>query len=373
MKLLFFINSLSSGGAERVITKLASHYGDANHEASLVTLTSLDSDYYSVSPSVTRISLGAGGLSTGVVNAVANNLRRHSKLRQLIRRMKPDAIIAFMPTANVLAVLAAGKTAVIVSERVHPAFDPASKLRFWFKRFAYRRASQVVVLSQISSDWLQEKMGIEPCVIIPNGIALPLPCEQPNVDPSAYIDAEARLILVVGRVSDQKQPFVALAAFEQFAAQSQNWHLVLIGSGDLDNTLKQAVQQSPHANCIHLVPRAGNISAWYKRANIFLSTAKYEGSPNALMEAMAHGCPVLALDCPTGPADLIDNNSNGLLLPLEPTTDQAERISQALLALGNNDTLRKRLGERAANITNTHSDQTFFQRWTTLLPMQDAN
>jgi glycosyltransferase involved in cell wall biosynthesis len=378
MKLLFFINSLSSGGAERVISKLANHYGDAGHDVTLATLTSIDSDYYSVSPSVARVSINAGQVSTGIASAIANNLKRYIKVRALFRRLEPDTIIAFMPTANVLAVLATfalSKSAmpVIVSERVHPAFDPTSKIRFWFKKFTYRRAQSVVVLSTLSAAWFEHEMNVGSCTVIPNGVALPLPIETAIIAPQDYVSSDSKLLLVVGRISDQKQPFVALAAFQALIAEDPSWQLVFIGSGDLENDLTQTVQQSSYAENVHHIRRAGNISDWYERANLFLSTSKFEGSPNALIEAMAHGCPVIAFDCPTGPAELITHEENGLLLPLGPQSTQAKRVSTALLKLAASDSLRQKIGEQASNVTKTYSDLVFFQRWTELLPQRDPN
>jgi glycosyltransferase involved in cell wall biosynthesis len=373
MKLVFFINSLSTGGAERVISKLANFFADQGHEVTLLTLTGIETDYYQVSASVRRVSLNAGQLSKGPVSALTNNLRRIAKTARVFRRLRPDCIVAFMPTANVLAVIAdqlsgrAGRTRVIVSERVHPEFTKPSRARDFLKRTTYPRATQTVVLSVQTAQWLQDQQNIRNSKVIPNGIALPLARQKPTVEPADLFDVTDRIILLVGRISDQKQPMVALSAFDDIAESLPDWHLVYLGSGDLNCSFQQALEAARFANRIHHIKRAGNVADWYERADLFLSTAKYEGSPNALMEAMAHGCPVIAFDCPTGPADLIRDGENGLLLPLAPTSTQSKRLSQAIRTLTADATLRKRLAKSATHVCESHSEQQFFGRWSDLI------
>lgn len=372
MKLVFFINSLSTGGAERVISKLADFYAAQGHDVTLLTLTGIDTDYYRVSAAVRRVSLNAGQLSTGPVSALVNNLRRIAKAARTFRRLRPDVVVAFMPTASVLAVVAkllAGRarTRVLVSERVHAEFAGQSRARNLLKRVTYPRAAHTIVLSPLTAQWLQQHLNIKNCKVIPNGITLPLAEQKPIINPQdRFVDAD-KIILLVGRISDQKQPLLALDAFNAIAQSLPDWHLVYIGSGDLNDALTQGIATSKFTKRIHHMGRVGNMGDWYKRADLFLSTAKYEGSPNALMEAMAHGCPVIALDCPTGPGDLIRDLDNGLLLPIAPVQSQNTRLSQAIRTLAGDAPLRDQLGQAAARIAHSHSDEQFFHRWSAVI------
>ncbi|HOS28907.1 MAG TPA: glycosyltransferase, partial [Deltaproteobacteria bacterium] len=91
--------------------------------------------------------------------------------------------------------------------------------------------------------------------------------------------------------------------------------------------------------------------------------SRYEGFPNALLEAMACGCAVIAADCPSGPAEIIRHGVNGLLVPRENIT----ALSTAMDRLMQDSNTRQRLSDQALKVKETFSQGEIMNRWNALI------
>jgi glycosyltransferase involved in cell wall biosynthesis len=111
---------------------------------------------------------------------------------------------------------------------------------------------------------------------------------------------------------------------------------------------------------IMLPGRAGNTSDWYRRADLYVMSSHYEGFPNALCEAMAHGCAAVSFDCDTGPRDIIRHGENGLLV--SPVGD-SQALSSALDELMGNDKLRHRMSKKALDVRQRYSMECILLKW----------
>jgi len=119
---------------------------------------------------------------------------------------------------------------------------------------------------------------------------------------------------------------------------------------------------------VHFVGRRSDVQPIYERAEIYVSASQYEGFPNALLEAMACGCSVIATDCPTGPKDIIDHKVNGLLVEV----GDLDGLTDALRHLMGDDEYRLSLAARAREVLETYSDEQTQSRWLQLLERVSA-
>ncbi|MEM9620086.1 MAG: glycosyltransferase [Pseudomonadota bacterium] len=368
MNITLVINSLASGGAERVLSGLANYWAAQGHQIHLITLADSSKDHYPLVAGITRASLRAGEVSANPLHALLLNWRRIRRLRKLLKQHRSDCVVAFLPTANVVSLLASLGTGVpvIVAERNHPQFTQLPDSRRWLQRKTFPRAYRVVTLSKDIAAWCAEHYNCR-TTVIPNGIELPLPEFEPRIDPDSVVSAEHKLIISVGRLEPHKQMDHVVQAFDD-AMLEPDWHLVIIGKpGPGSQTyaaeLKNTSQQLANGARITFLERVGNMQAWYERAAIFMFASRYEGFPNVLLEAMACGCATISYDFPGVAAEVIQDEENGLLI----TDNNVDSLTAALQQVARDQNLQQRLAQAAPGVLETFSLQACQSRWTELV------
>ena len=316
MKLLIFIHSLHSGGAERVTSHLANHWAEEGWQITLVTMAPICEDFYPLHPAVERISLNMALASTGMLSGLVHNLRRAWALRRLLRERKPDAALAMMTTANILLALAAlgiKGLRTVGSERNYPPMLPMGLLWEGLRKHLYGHLDVMVAQTEKAASWLREHTKSQNIVVIPNPVQYPLPKTPPFVEPPTR-DTGRHLLLAVGRLTYQKGFDLLIEAFAQLAQGHPEWDLYILGEGPDRPTLLAQIAAAGLQERIHLPGRVGNVGDWYEAADIYVMSSRFEGYPNTLIEAMIYGLPVVSFDCDTGPREIINGTDIGELV-----------------------------------------------------------
>ncbi len=365
MNILIFIYSLHSGGAERVTANLANAWAERGWVVTVVTLTSTDLDFYALHPSVRRIALDLASDSGNVFQAVWANLRRLAALRRVLREQQPDVVLGMMTTAAVLAVFAnvglSGK--VVASEHIHPPQVSVGPLWDRLRRRSYPSAAWVAVLTDESRQWVQTHVPGCRIAVIPNAVPFPLPITEPVLPPERVVLGHRRIVLAVGRLAEQKGFDLLIEAFAGMAAMYADWDLVILGEGQERPDLEARVAALELEHRVKLPGRAGNVADWYRRADLYVMSSRFEGFPNTLAEAMAHGCPAVSFDCDTGPRDIIRDGVDGVLV--RPVEDIGA-LAAALAQLMGNEDMRKRMAERAIEVRERFSMERITGMWEVL-------
>lgn len=335
-KIAFVINTLKSGGAERVVSILSNELVD-EYEITIITLSKMTpfytlDDRIAVVPCLDRILPSANFLQS-----IRTNRRLALRIRTILSGFQADLCISFMTTTNILCCWAAGKLGipVIISERNNPQFEDEHLSRFWkiMRRMYYPKADKVIVQTKGIMDYFASWLPLQNLAIIPNPI---------NPDFSYEPPAEReQIVLNVGRLSYQKGQEYLIEAFTSL--QLDDWKLFIIGEGPRRSELEQLVRDLKMQDRIFLPGRTAEIDAYYLKSSIFAFSSKYEGFPNALMEAMYFGLPCVSFDCPTGPSELIEDGVNGFLVPVGDSEQLADRLRQ----LSADKALRARIGAKA--------------------------
>jgi glycosyltransferase involved in cell wall biosynthesis len=365
MRLLFYINSLGGGGAERVTANLANHWAAMGWEITIVTLAPRNLDFYELHPAVKRIALKLAGGSHNVLAGLWQNLHRVRALRRELRQAQPDIALALMSAGNVILALAAWglpNVRAIGSERTFPPQVPLSALWETLRRNAYGLLAGVVALTGESADWLKAETHARQVRIIPNTVPWPLYAQAPGIPSVTPPITQQKLLLAVGRLSAEKNYEVLIDVFSQLVQRRPDWDLVILGEGPERQALQSQVRAAKLVGRVHLPGFAGNVGEWYERADLYVMSSRFEGFPNTLVEAMAHGLPAVSFDCDTGPRDIIRHEIDGLLV----RPGDVAGLHVALDRLMGNAALRTRLAMRAMEVRERFSMEKIAGMWEAL-------
>jgi glycosyltransferase involved in cell wall biosynthesis len=130
----------------------------------------------------------------------------------------------------------------------------------------------------------------------------------------ASADLTARVVLAAGRLRRQKGFDLLIDAWRFVAEGHPDWRLRICGEGPLEERLSARIERRGVAGTATLEPASADIGADMERASIFVLSSRYEGFPLILLEAMSKGMAVVTYNCPTGPAEIIEHEVNGLLV-----------------------------------------------------------
>lgn len=365
MNLLILIHSLNTGGAERVTSNLANHWAEKGWQITMVTLTSIDQDFYQLHPAVKRISLDVAGKSSSALAGIVNNLNRIYALRQVIKQVKPDVALAMMSTANILLTISTmgikGLT-TIGSERTYPPRIPLGRQWEWLRSLLYGRLDAVVALTQESATWLRQHTRAQKIVVIPNAVPWPFPQQLPNLK-LPLPQPGKHLLLAVGRLSEEKGFHHLINIFKNLADDFPDWKLVILGDGPDRQALETQVSSLGLQDRIRLPGRAGNIGQWYSLSDLYVMSSRFEGFPNTLAEAMAHGLPAISFDCDTGPRDIIRHDVDGLLVAAGDIT----ALEVALRRLMKDKCTRLQFRAKAVEVQERFSTRKITREWENLI------
>ncbi len=276
-----------------------------------------------------------------------------SRLTRIIRVMEPDIVHAMLFHANVAARRAARK-ASLPADRVICEIQTVEVERRWHlmvDRWRHRGCRFTIGNSPSVVEHLatKAKIPLDRLRLVRGGID-PEPYSSAKAAPRAElgIGEDARAIMWVGRLDPIKGLGTLVDAFQSVSAGG-NEHLFLVGDGAIKEELAKQVEQGGLSERVHFLGSRDDVPRLLKAADLFVFPSRTEGLPNALLEAMAVGCPIVTTNVP-GCRDLIRNEETGLLVPYGDTT----ALSDAMTRLLTDREAASRLGRRAAQDVTEH-------------------
>jgi glycosyltransferase involved in cell wall biosynthesis len=362
LKIILVIHALPGGGTGRVLTYMANYWARAGHRVTILTLEKSDSPSYFLADSVEWIALNLACDSAAFVEGMLRNLRRIYLIRKAIKKTVPDCIISFVYSTNVLVLLATRflNCPLIISERNHPDYAGKTRLTwYWLRQILYPLAGHLVVQTREIKVWFKDYN--KSLHIIRNPVMIT--SENIEVEPEIKLPSGKRIV-AMGQLSPQKGFDLLLQVFARIHKSHQDWKLIILGTGQLLDELKQMSIRLGIDKSVHIPGRVENPFSIFLRCDLFVLSSRYEGFPNALLEAMACGLPVISYDCHSGPGEMIKDNVNGLLVPPNDLDD----LEDAIKRLINDDKLRASLGREAMKVQDRFSLEKVMGQWNDLLP-----
>ncbi len=349
MKILFYINLIDYGGAERVLVNLANEFSKRDHEVVLVTSYCKEQEY-EINSKVKRLTLED---KESKQSFIKKNLTRTMKLRDICKEEKPDIVVSFMAQANFRTIIATRflKIKTLISIRN----DPNQEYPNWLYRLAakilYPLASGCVFQTEDAKKWFS-KIVQKKSKIITNYVSE----KFYKVD----YQGERRNIVMVGRLEEQKNHELLIEAFSLIAKEFPNENLVIFGDGSRKEKLKELTKTLNIEERVFFMGESSVIQEKIKDAKVFVLSSNYEGLPNVVMEAMTLGLAIISTDCPCGgPRMLIEHEKNGILV--EP--NNLEDMAIGMHTILRNPSLAESLGNNAKIASKEFKTEKIFKRW----------
>lgn len=346
--LMFYINAIHDGGAERVLLQLAKRFAACGYRAVVVT-SFVDAWEYPVPEGVERLSIEQAQIDQ---SRLRRNLSRIEALRRLIREYKPAALISFMAEPNFRAVIASRFLPVktIVSVRNDPEREYGGRLGRIIGKWLLPLADGCVFQTEQAQKWFPKRLQKRSKIIM----------NQVDERFFQVKDAgENGYVMTAGRLTAQKNQALLIRAFAAIAGDVEE-ELRIYGEGELRPELEALIAGMGMEGRIRLMGASNEMPAALAGCRLFVLPSDFEGMPNALLEAMAAGRCCVSTACPCGgPEAVIENGVNGMLVPV----GAEKALSAAMLELLKDEKKRRTLAAAAGESAAAFRPETIFEHW----------
>lgn len=284
-------------------------------------------------------------------------LTRVRPVRRAIASDGAPVVISFIGSVNVITILACiGRdTRTIISERNDPALQRLHAPWQLLRRKLYRYADTVTANSHGALETMRDYVPAKKLHYVPNPL---VPAhDQPSQDPFTHSDAP--VFLIVARLDAQKAHAVLLNALALLPPTLYHWRLAIVGSGSEESALRKLASRLGISGRLDWYGQVTDPFSMYQTAEIMVLPSYHEGMPNAVLEAMRCGLPVIVSDCSPGLLEIVDHQVNGLVV----RTGSAPALAAAMSALAGDDALRSSMGQAARVAAQPFALDTALAEW----------
>jgi glycosyltransferase involved in cell wall biosynthesis len=325
-----YLPSLAGGGAERVFVQLANEFAALGLPVDLLLAAALGPYLNEVAAGVRVVDLDARGV-----------LRSLPKFVRYLRAERPKAVLAALDHSNIIAILACSIAGVgtrcVISMRSVPSavYRKEKTARKWIlpllMRGSYARADRVIANSNGVATDLIDKFGVpaKKVSVIYNPLDLELigRLSGASVEDTWLRSRSSPLILAVGSLTVLKDFPTLIRAFS-IVRSRQECRLAILGEGPDRRDLECLVTELGLQKDVYLPGFVNNPFAWMRAAAVLVCSSLTEGCPNALMQALACGIPVVSTDCAGGCSEVLEGGRWGRLVPV----GDADAMAASILA-----------------------------------------
>ena len=286
---------------------------------------------------------------------VYNLQERKRKLERIWKELKPDVILSFIGKNNIMALSTATREdiKVVVSVRADPNMEYNTFSLKTRVLATFGKAAGIVVQTTGARDWfpafLQKK-----CVILPNSL-------NPSFIRKRYVGIREKKIVMVGRLDANKNQAMVMEAFKEATKDKySDYKLVIYGDGPDRLKLQNLAISLKIDSKVEFKGMVKHVAEHIEKASIYILASSQEGMPNSLIEAMSLGLACISTNCPCGgPADLIVDGINGLLVPVGDVNAMTEAMEKLL----GNEVLAESLGNAAMRIQEKYAPDVVNAKW----------
>ena len=342
-KTMFFVSSLDDGGAQRVISILASRMVQKGMDVEIVTYLDAPVLY----PIHSEVKITCVQKETEKKSLISNLLWLRSYFKE-----NAEIVLSFLAPFNMIALVATMglRVPIVVADRNDPAKVPGNKVIRIARDILYVFADQVVVQTEANKAYF--KVLSKKTTVIYNHVDLK---EYTGLGLKSEKD---KIIVSAGRLMPQKNQKMLIDAFSAIMKKFPEYQLVIYGEGNYREELESYVKALKLEERVFMPGSVTDLYDKMKSAELFVLSSDYEGMPNALIEAMCMGLPVISTKV-SGATDLINHGKNGLLTEVGDKKEMENAMEQML----SDENLREQMAIEAVQLAEMLRTDEILQQW----------
>lgn len=367
-RIMFHLNTLTQGGAERVVSNLANEFCKGDDEI-IVATEWYGEDEFKLDTKVNRIHVGLKDEDENK-SRIIKAILRLKYLRDAIKKENPDVVIAFAQKAIYRSSFASIglKNPLIVCVRTDPTGHYDQLLDKIVLPLINKRANGAVFQTTGQRDFFP-KHWIDISTIILNPVN-----DKYFLSDSVYNNRKpTKTIVQHARLVDFKNQPMLIDAFMKVHEVYPEYDLKIYGPDSYDGTkeiLEKKISDYNAASFIHLMGGSDELEKQVPEAEIYAFSSDWEGLPNTLIEAMAMGMPIVATDCPCGGPRTVMPNTKSVSAPLEFTEDgilvpimDADALAAGIIYMIEHEEYALSCGQHARNIKDITNGAAIVRQW----------
>lgn len=330
-KLLLIVPSLHQGGLEKVCVTTA-RLLQPYFQVQIAIFDSKNIAYDIKGIQVADLHLAS---RPGKLAKCLNVLKRGYKVHQLIKQEGIDIAYSFGPTANLANIASFGKAEKWLGIRSYMDMGNPKQIRLFCKH-----ADKVICCSEVICKEVQEKYKCQKAVTLNNPFDIAEVAELAMQEEVELPWKEGRILVSMGREDVVKGFWHLIKSFALVHKELPDTKLMIIGKGEFTQ-YRELVTKLGIDDAVYFTGVKRNPYPYLKKGSLYVLTSYYEGFPNAMVEAMSMGLPVIATDCMTGPREILEdkygilvpNMSPDLNLDEKVITEEEENLSKQIVKL----------------------------------------
>lgn len=301
MKIDFLVNSLSPGGAERVLLLLANYFNKRGHDISIITFNG--EDVWQPDEGISRVRLHDGSIKNHMIRSLINLVKYYKN-----KENRPNVLISFMIQTNLIAIIACKlfRIKIIASEH-NNHLKETNFIGEFTRKYSYKFSNALTVLTNFDENFYKKRNV--------NVYVMPNPCSF-----DIFKEKErnrSNVILAVGALDryHHKGFDNLIKMIGPVLAKNPSWKLKIVGGGSEGAKVLKALVKKQHLEeKVIFEGFSNNVSGIMRDSEIYIMTSRWEGLPMVLIEAMSQGMACISYNCITGPSEIINHNENGILV-----------------------------------------------------------
>ncbi|MGN0414031.1 MAG: glycosyltransferase family 4 protein [Agathobacter sp.] len=336
-----------SAGTQRAVVNLSNILAKRGYIVTIISVYTSENrkSYYHIDENVSIINLGDNPQQG--IRRLLFHFKLIKLLSDIVEEQGIEYLLGTMHAFNCLLLFVHANVKKIACEHInYGSCPPISRI---IRRLIYPKLDKVVLLTEMDKKKYsfvdQNKLAV-----IPNSLSF----KCVNVS-----NVQEKKIIAVGRLTKQKGYDLLIEAAKKIFSELPDWKLTIFGEGEDEEMLQHKINEYKLSENVLIHKPVKSILEEMEKSSIFVSSARWEGFPLVLMEAIECGLPVVSYDCPEGPSEIVQDGENGYLVKLGDIDAFAEKVVE----LGKNYELRVEFGKYAHESAKRYSDEIIFEKW----------